>query len=107
MIEVSSKEHFHDNIEEGVVLVDVYAPWCNPCKMIAPTLNELEESFQNVKFLKVNADDLPEVAGDLGVMSLPTVLTFVEGEPVDRMVGFLPPETYREQLNKVVNKRTK
>ncbi len=80
---------------DALVLVDFWAEWCAPCRMLAPTLEELASELGDaVKFVKVNVDEDSELAGEFGVMSIPTLLLFREGEPVERILGVLP----REQL---------
>ncbi|KPV57672.1 thioredoxin [Paenibacillus sp. A3] len=82
---------FKDAIQEGVVLVDFWAPWCGPCKMIAPVLEELNGKLgDTVKIAKVNVDDNPETAGQYGVMSIPTLKLFKDGVEVGTHVGFRP-----------------
>jgi thioredoxin 1 len=85
-----SDDSFKTEVEgTGTVLVDFWAPWCGPCKMIAPVLEELNQEIgDNLKIAKVNVDDNPESAGRYGVMSIPTLIVFKNGEPVDKIVGF-------------------
>lgn len=82
---------FRDTVKEGVVLVDFWAPWCGPCKMIAPILDELSSKLgDSVTIAKVNVDDNPETAGQYGVMSIPTLKLFKDGRDVKTMVGVRP-----------------
>lgn len=83
-----SDQSFKSEVESGgTVLVDFWAPWCGPCKMIAPVLEDLDKDV-DVKIAKVNVDDNPESASRFGVMSIPTLILFKNGQPVDKVVGF-------------------
>lgn len=94
-------QSFNNETSEGVVLVDFWAPWCGPCKMIAPVLEELDAEFgDKVKIAKIDVDHNQETAGRFGVMSIPTLLVFKNGEVVDQAVGFQPKEALAELLNK-------
>jgi thioredoxin 1 len=92
---------FNTQTSEGVVLADFWAPWCGPCKMIAPVLEELDsEMGDKVKIVKLDVDENQETAAKFGVMSIPTLLVFKDGEVVDKVVGFQPKEALAEVLNK-------
>lgn len=96
-------QNFVQETSEGLVLVDFWAPWCGPCKMIAPVLEELnEEMGDKVKIVKLNVDDNQETAGQYGVMSIPTLLLMKDGNVIDQVVGFRPKEALEEMINQHV-----
>ncbi len=82
------------------VFVDFYADWCGPCKMLGPVVEEVSHEYEDVKFIKVNVDQLPDVAGRYGIMSIPTMLVFRNGEKVESAVGFMP----KEQIKALVER---
>ncbi|WP_151737265.1 thioredoxin [Paenibacillus tengchongensis] len=84
-----SDQSFAGEVEgQGTVVVDFWAPWCGPCKMLAPILEELSgELGDSVKIAKLNVDENPETASRFGVMSIPTLIFFKDGQPVDKVVG--------------------
>ena len=81
-----------DELIQEKVLVDFYANWCGPCKMLSPILEKLEE----VKVLKVNVDENPELARKYGVMSIPCLILFDKGKELKRNVGFIPENKLKE-----------
>ncbi|UUZ84059.1 thioredoxin [Paenibacillus sp. P26] len=97
-----SDQSFSSEVEgSGTVLVDFWAPWCGPCKMIAPVLEELDKELaDSVKIAKVNVDDNPESASRFGVMSIPTLIVFKDGQPVDKVVGFQSKDALKNVLSR-------
>lgn len=80
---------FDSKVESGVQLVDFWATWCGPCKMIAPVLEELAADYEGkADILKLDVDENPSTAAKYEVMSIPTLIVFKDGQPVDKVVGF-------------------
>lgn len=95
--------NFNEQIKEGVVLVDFFATWCGPCKMQSPVLEELKEDRSDVKVVKIDVDQETEIARLYGVMSIPTLILFKDGNEVAKNVGFMP----KELLVQWINEQTK
>ncbi|MGE6896801.1 thioredoxin [Priestia flexa] len=97
----ATDQTFSNEIGSGLVLVDFWAPWCGPCKMIAPVLEELDQEYgEKVKIVKVDVDENQETAGNHGVMSIPTLILFKDGQKVDQVIGYQPKEALAELVDK-------
>lgn len=88
VININSKE-FNDVLKNDVVLVDFYANWCGPCKMLSPIVEDLSNEINDVIFAKIDIDESNEIASMFGVMSIPTLILFKNGKIVNKSVGFL------------------
>ena len=99
MKELIGKDAFELEVKEGVVLVDFFAQWCGPCKMVAPVLEELSEEMQGkVKFVKVDVDQNDELSEVYGITNIPSMLILKDGQKQEMIVGFKPKQIIKESL---------
>lgn len=92
--------NFDQFIAEGVAVVDFWATWCGPCKMLAPILDDVADSVTDAKFGKVDVDNAPELAKRFGIMAIPNVCIFKDGQLVDRIVGLCDEDELSETIKK-------
>lgn len=96
--------NFDNEISSGVSLVDFWAPWCGPCKMLAPVIDKLAEEYDGkAKICKVNTDEEGNLAAKFGVRSIPTIFFIKDGEVIDQIIGAVSESALKEKLNNVLN----
>ncbi|MBR3720144.1 MAG: thioredoxin [Clostridia bacterium] len=97
-----NKDNFETEVKESnkVVLVDFYADWCGPCKMMSPVIDEIaKEVGENIKICKLNVDEAQDIAIEYGVMSIPTLIIFKAGNEVNKLIGLQSKSEVMEALN--------
>jgi thioredoxin 1 len=103
MAKVITDETFDAEIKQGVCLVDFYADWCGPCRMIAPVLEKLSKEFDGkVKIFKINVDQNQLIASKFGIRSIPTLIAFKDGKKVDIKMGAIPEAQLKAWINSLV-----
>ena len=91
---------FDQAVAQGVTLVDFWADWCGPCKMLAPTIDQLAKTYEDKAIVaKIDVDSQPNLARRFGIMSIPTVIILKDGVEVDRKVGLMPMDAYTSALD--------
>jgi thioredoxin 1 len=102
MIKVVNDKNFNEEIadSDNIVVVDFWAPWCGPCKMLTPVIEELSNEMGEVKFAKINVDESPIIASKYKISSIPTVMVFSKDAVKETMVGFRP----KADLKKLIEK---
>ena len=102
MVTVITKDNFQAEVlqSDKPVLIDFWASWCGPCRMLSPVVDQIADENPDIKVGKVNVDDEPELAGQFGVMSIPTLLVFKDGKLAGQSVGVRPKDYILEMLGK-------
>lgn len=103
--EIHSAADFEKEIinHKGYALVDFWATWCPPCRMMAPVLESAEQQLDDkINFVKVDVDEQQQLATEFDIMSIPTLVVFKDGKPVKRMSGYRPLDTFVEELKSAV-----
>ena len=101
---ISSKEEFDNVLSETswVIIADFYATWCWPCKVLWPVMEELSEEHPEVKFLKVDVDEVSELAEEYSISSIPTIFVWYNHEIQEGFIGAYPKDFYEEKIEKVL-----
>lgn len=98
-MKIVESNEFKSEIESGITVVDFFATWCGPCKMLAPVLEGLAgEMEEKVKFIKVDIDQSLDLANEFQISSVPTMIIFKDGQKADQLVGFLPKEKIQQVI---------
>ncbi|WP_298752339.1 thioredoxin [uncultured Arcobacter sp.] len=98
-----TQDNFEATVKEGISMVDFWAPWCGPCRMLAPVIDELAEEFEGkANICKVNSDEEQDLAVKFGVRSIPTILFMKDGEVVDQMVGAASKQAFADKINNLL-----
>ena len=95
-----TSSNFDTETKKGKALVDFWAEWCGPCKMSKPVFEAVSGDMKEIHFFSVNVDDHPNVPGRFGVMGIPTFIVLKDGKEVDRVVGYLEKEAFKERVIK-------
>ncbi len=101
MIEhINDQQQFNEFIKEGKVLVDFFATWCGPCKMLSPVIEQIANANPDLKVVKVDVDEAPAIASKYGIQAIPTLFLLKDGEIVNQAMGYMN----RNQLENFINK---
>lgn len=101
MIKTVSDQEFAQVIETGIVMIDFWAAWCGPCNTLAPVIEEVAKEMEGLTIGKVNVDDYPELAGKYGVMSIPSLLFFKDGNLMDSSIGVVSKSIILKKLERL------
>ena len=104
MVKEIKTQEFEEQVIGGSkpALVDFWASWCGPCKMLSPVVDSVSEQYDGVDFYKVNVDEEPEIAREFGIMSIPTLILFKDGEMLDQSVGVASEAELKELVEKAL-----
>ncbi|EKY26360.1 thioredoxin [Clostridium celatum] len=101
MAKIVGSNEFNNEVKDGVVIVDFFADWCGPCKMLAPIFEEVGNEMEGkAKFIKVNVDEARDIADKFRISTIPTMMVLKNGEKKEVSVGFMPKEKIKEMVEK-------
>ncbi len=95
----ATEKNFNDVISSGIVIVDFFATWCGPCKMLGPVIEQLANKYENISFVKVDVDECPNISKQYGIMSVPTLLKLKDGNILEQKIGYLNINEFEKWLN--------
>ncbi|MBO5095604.1 MAG: thioredoxin [Bacilli bacterium] len=98
-MQIKTNDEFQSFINNEYVLIDFYADWCGPCKMLSPVIENIASSRDNIKVAKVNVDELNDIARSYSVMSIPTLILFKNGTMIDKKIGFMSESLLNDWIN--------
>lgn len=99
-MEILNEKNYNEKTEKGLVVVDFFANWCGPCRMMSPILEEVQKDMgEKVKIYKVDVDESENLARQFGIMSIPTILIYKDGEIVNKHIGLWMKDSMMEELN--------
>lgn len=101
-MKIVNQNEFDEIVSKGITLVDFYADWCGPCKMLAPILEELSNDYPNVEFIKVDCDENEQLCMRYGIMSIPTVYLFKDGQLVSKTSGYQGKDTMKSFIERAI-----
>lgn len=99
-MEIINAEKFNSIRNDGKIVVDFFADWCGPCKMLGPVMEEVSKDHDDITFVKVNVDDEEDLAREFGIMSIPAVFMLNNGEVKNKFLGYIGKEAVEEEINK-------
>ena len=103
-MKIVNTEEFNQIISNGITLVDFYADWCGPCKMLGPIIEDLDNEFPEIEFIKVNVDDNMDLADKYGIMSIPAVFIFKDNQIISSMLGYRDKSGVKAFIEQAINK---
>lgn len=97
---ITKEEEFNEYIKEGLVLIDFFATWCGPCKLLSPVIEQVERQHQDLKVVKVDVDEAPFIASKYGIQAIPTLFLLRDGQVINQGMGYMN----KNQLENFINK---